>query len=53
MWAGERAVTGMESSIRTEAEALQWAVESMSRFRCNNIIFETDSLSLAKMINGT
>lgn len=44
---------GLESSIRTEAEALQWAVESMARFQYNNVLFETDSLCLAKMVNGT
>lgn len=53
LWAEARALTGLESSIRTETEALQWTVESMAKFGYNNIIFETDSLALAKMINGT
>lgn len=49
--AGASVVTGLESSIRTEAEALQWADESMARFRYDKIIFESDSLSLVKMLN--
>lgn len=53
VWAGAKAVTGMTSSIRAEAEAFQWAAESMARFRYNKIIFESDCLPLVKMMNRT
>lgn len=51
--AGERAVTGLESSIRTEAEALKQAVEAIAMFSYNKIMFEPDSMTLVKMINET
>ena len=52
LWAEARAVTKMDSSILTEAEALRWGAETLAGFGYKNVIFETDSLSLVKMING-
>ena len=53
LWAGARAVTKTGSAILAEAEALKWGAETLANFGYKNIIFETDSLQLAKMINGT
>ncbi|XP_018510873.1 uncharacterized protein LOC103846078 [Brassica rapa] len=52
IWAGARAIQRLGSSIETEAEALQWAAETLVRFGYKRVIFETDSLTLAKMLNG-
>lgn len=53
LWAGARPMARLDSSIRAEAEAFQWVVDEMARFNYNRIIFESDSLTLVKMINGT
>lgn len=52
LWAGARRFQGVGSPIETEATALQWAIQSMIRFGYKHVQFETDSLVLAKMING-
>lgn len=52
VWAGARAVPRLGSSIETEAEALKWAAETMVRFGYNRVIFESDSITLTKMLNG-
>ncbi|XP_013720024.1 uncharacterized protein LOC106423811 [Brassica napus] len=52
LWAGARRFQGVGSPIETEAIALQWAIQSMIRFGYKHVQFETDSLVLAKMING-
>lgn len=46
-------MTNAASSIFAEAEALKWRVETMTSFDYKNIIFESDYLSLVKMINGS
>lgn len=53
IWAGARAVTRTRSPIIAEAEALKWGAETMASFGYKRIIFESDSLSLVRMINGT
>lgn len=52
LWAGAKVEKELRSSIEAEAEALRWGAEMMTVFRYTNIIFETDSLTLAKMLNG-
>ena len=52
LWVGARSVTKAGSAIAAEAEALKWGAETLAQFGYTNIIFETDSLSLARMING-
>ncbi|KAF3520339.1 hypothetical protein DY000_02063148, partial [Brassica cretica] len=52
IWAGARAIQRLGSSIETEAEALKWAAVTLVRFGYKRVIFETDSLTLAKMLNG-
>lgn len=47
------AVLKAASPILTEAEALKWGAQTMANFGYKNIIFESDSLPLVKMINGT
>ncbi|CAG7897956.1 unnamed protein product [Brassica rapa] len=42
----------MGSAIETEAEAIRWAVRTMSGFGYRNVVVETDSLVLSRMING-
>lgn len=45
-------MTRSVSTIITEIEALKWAAETLAGFGYKNIIFESDSLTLVKMING-
>lgn len=52
IWAGAKAMPRLNSSIKTEAEAMLWAVETMVRFGYNKVIFESDSLSLVRMMTG-
>lgn len=53
LWAGARAVTKAGSPLLAEAEALKWGVECLANFDYKNVIFESDSVSLVSMINGT
>ncbi|XP_013651118.1 uncharacterized protein LOC106355775 [Brassica napus] len=53
IWVGTRAVTKAASSILAKAEALKWGAETMASFGYNNIILESDSLALVRMINGS
>ncbi|XP_013589072.1 PREDICTED: uncharacterized protein LOC106297366 [Brassica oleracea var. oleracea] len=53
IWAGARAVTKAASPILAEAEALKWSAETMTSFGYRNVIFESDSLTPVKMINGS
>ncbi|XP_018462888.2 uncharacterized protein LOC108834019 [Raphanus sativus] len=52
LWAGAKRLQGVGSPIETEALALRWAVQTMVRFGYKHVLFETDSLVLAKMITG-
>lgn len=52
LWAGAGDVTRAASAILAEAEAFKWGVEIMAGFGYKNIIFESNSLPLVKMING-
>ena len=49
---GARAVTRSTSTIITEIKALKWAAETLAGVGYKNIIFESDSLTLVKRING-
>ncbi|KAL0846170.1 hypothetical protein Bca101_019416 [Brassica carinata] len=53
VWAGARSVAKAGSPILAEAEALRWGAETMANFGYKNIIFESDSVTLVNMINGT
>lgn len=52
VWAEARAVTRADSAILAEAEALKWAAETLVSFRYTHIIFESDSQTVVRMING-
>ncbi|RID44706.1 hypothetical protein BRARA_I01484, partial [Brassica rapa] len=52
LWTGARTVTRLVSTIITETEVLEWSAETLAGFGYKNIIFESDSLTLVKMING-
>ena len=52
LWTGAKAIQHIGSAIETEAEAIRWAVRTMSGFGYRNVVVETDSLVLSRMING-
>lgn len=52
VWLGARALPRTRSVIEVEAEAFRWAVITMSRFRYNNVIFESDSQELIRLMLG-
>lgn len=52
LWAGVKGTQIMGSPIETEAEDIKWAMQSMCSLGYKQVIFETDSLVLAKMIAG-
>ncbi|XP_056853409.1 uncharacterized protein LOC108820421 [Raphanus sativus] len=52
VWAGAKAVQHMGTAIECEAEAIRWAVATLSGFGYRKVIVETDSLVLCKMIRG-
>lgn len=45
-----KAVTRLGSSI--EAEAIKWTVSVIGSFQYKNVKFESDSLTLTRMVNG-
>ena len=52
LWAGARKLPMMRSVIETEAEAISWAIQTLVGFGYKTVIIETDSLVLARMLNG-
>lgn len=50
MWAGAKAIQHVGSAIECEAEAIRWAVATLSGFGYRRVIFESDSLTLCRMI---
>ena len=52
LWAGARKLPMMRSVIETEAEAISWAIQTLVGFEYKTVIIETDSLVLARMLNG-
>lgn len=52
LWAGAKKLNGLGSALEAEAEALRWAIYSMRGFAYRNVIFETDSLVLKRLITG-
>ncbi|XP_048605758.1 uncharacterized protein LOC106359240 [Brassica napus] len=53
LWAGAQRFEGLSSPVETEATALNWAIRSMARLGYSQVIFETDSQVLARMIEGS
>ena len=53
VWAGARELPTLGSPIKFEAEAIRWAIHTLVGFNYQQVIVETDSLELTKMINGT
>ncbi|CDY23510.1 BnaC06g24790D [Brassica napus] len=52
LWAGAKKMAVMRSAIETEAEAIRWTIQTLVGFGYSRVSFETDSLVLAKMLNG-
>ncbi|KAF3589900.1 hypothetical protein F2Q69_00027820 [Brassica cretica] len=52
LWAGVRGFQRLGSRIEVVAEGVKWEIHSMRRLGYKQVIYETDSLFLAKMING-
>ncbi|KAL0695854.1 hypothetical protein Bca4012_063034 [Brassica carinata] len=52
LWAGANKLTDMGSALETEAEALRWAIFTLKGFGYQNVIFETDSQGLVKLLTG-
>ncbi|XP_013738900.1 uncharacterized protein LOC106441652 [Brassica napus] len=52
LWAGVRGFQRLGSRIEVVAEGVKWAIHSMRRLGYKQVIYEIDSLFLAKMING-
>lgn len=52
VWAGAKKMGEMRSAIEAEAEAIRWVVFTLAGFGYTRVCFESDSMSLAKMING-
>lgn len=50
LWAGAKRITGLGSELEVEAEAMRWAVYTLAGFGYKNVIFETDSQVLARML---
>ncbi|KAL9299587.1 putative ribonuclease H domain-containing protein [Arabidopsis thaliana] len=47
---GARAIPKAQSALVTEAEALRWAVLSLSRLNYRKVIFESDSQQLVSIL---
>lgn len=52
LWAGVRKMTEVRSAIEAEAESIRWAVQVLVGFRYRQVLVETDSLQLTRMLNG-
>lgn len=52
LWAGAKKLLEVGSALEAEAEALRWAVSSLIGFGYRDVIFESDSQVLVKMIHG-
>ena len=52
LWAGAKPIQHMGTAIETEAEAIRWAISTMSGFGYKNVVVETDSLVQSRMISG-
>ncbi|KAL9294084.1 putative ribonuclease H domain, reverse transcriptase zinc-binding domain-containing protein [Arabidopsis thaliana] len=50
LWMGARAIPMAQSALVTEAEALRWAVLSLSRLNYRKVIFESDSQQLVSIL---
>ncbi|KAL9813407.1 putative ribonuclease H domain, reverse transcriptase zinc-binding domain-containing protein [Arabidopsis thaliana] len=50
LWIGVRAIPRVQSALVAEAEALRWAVLSLSRFSYRKVIFESDSQQLVSLL---
>jgi len=50
LWMGARAIPKAQSALVTEAEALRWAVLSLSRLNYRKVIFESDSQQLVSIL---
>lgn len=45
-------MSSMGSVLETEAEAMRWAIQTISRFGNSQVVFETDSITLKRLIKG-
>ncbi|XP_056859988.1 uncharacterized protein LOC130508476 [Raphanus sativus] len=52
LWAGAKKLSNAGSVLETEAEALRWAIQTLTGFGYTSVVFETDSLTLKKLIYG-
>ncbi|XP_056856670.1 uncharacterized protein LOC130506077 [Raphanus sativus] len=52
IWAGAKKLAEVRSAIEAEAEAVRWALQTVTGFGYDRVQFETDSLQLMRMING-
>ena len=52
LWAGAKNLQRMNSPIETEAEGIKWAMQSLCSLGYKQVIFETDSQILARMVVG-
>lgn len=52
LWVGAKMLPDVGSVLETEAEALRWAMSSLTRFGYGDVLFETDFQVLVKMLQG-
>ncbi|KAL0864081.1 hypothetical protein Bca101_043199 [Brassica carinata] len=52
LWAGVKNLQRMGSPIETDAEGIKWAMQSLCSLGYKQVIFETDSQVLARMVTG-
>lgn len=52
LWAEAKRITSMGSELEVEAEALRWVAYTLAGFGYRDVIFETDSQILSRMVRG-